>query len=166
MLTMVNIAKTLIAYGTRFGATAEVAEVIAEILRKQFQLEVNVINLEEKYPKGDQLIQYSNIVIGSGIKVGKWVNRAKRFLGSNFEDKNIAVYVCSRRAGEPDLYEYAYERYIKKIIEKNLKIEPIAVEAFGGRKPLKDGEYYENRNWEKIREWAKEIGEIFSKSIS
>ncbi len=64
------MSKTLIAYGTRYGATAEVAEEMSKILREKFQLEVEVINLEEIFPKGKELAIYTNIIIGSGIKVG------------------------------------------------------------------------------------------------
>ncbi len=81
---------------------------------------------------------------------------------SDFESKKVAVYVCSRRSGEPELYDYAYENYIKKILLKNLKTKPVAQEAFGGRKPLKDDNFYENRNWNKIKEWTMEVGEMFS----
>ncbi|MFW9851556.1 MAG: flavodoxin domain-containing protein [Candidatus Thorarchaeota archaeon] len=156
------MSKTLVAYGTRYGATAEVAEEIAKILQEQFDLIVNIVNLDIKFPKGKELAEYQNIIIGSGIKVGMWTNRAKRFLKSNFEGKKIAVYVCSRRAGEPDLYEYAYSKYIEEVLNKNLRIKPIAAEAFGGRKPLKNDEFYENRDWDKIRGWAKKVGELFS----
>ena len=158
--------RTLVAFGTRYGATAEIADEIAEILRNQFNLEVDIINLEEFFPKKEDLEKYSNIIIGSGIKTGQWVNRAKRFLESKFEGKKVAIYVCSRRAGETDLYNYAYENYIRKIIDKKLKIEPVATEAFGGRKPMKNGEYYDNRDWDKIRDWTKHVGEIFSSQDS
>jgi len=156
------MSKTLVAYGTRYGATSEVAAEIASILQKQFNLEVDVVDLDQRFIKGKKLTEYQNIIIGSGIKVGMWTNRAKRFLKSNFEGKKIAVFVCSRRAGEVDLYDYAYSKYIEEVLNKNLKIKPIAAEAFGGRKPLKNNEYYENRNWDKIRDWAKNLGDIFS----
>lgn len=158
------MSKTLIAYGTRYGATKEVAIRISEILKDKFNLLVVLINLEEIYPNNKDLQEYSNFIIGSGIKVGKWVNRAKKFLGSNFESKQVAVYVCSRRAGEPELYDFAYENYVHKILKKNLSVKPVSAEAFGGRKPLKDGGYYENRDWDKIEKWAMKIGSLFANS--
>ena len=94
--------------------------------------------------------------------MGQWVNTAKRFLSSNFEGKKVAVFVCSRRGGEPDLHVYAFENYVEKVIKKKLKIDPIAYEAFGGRKPLKDGNFYDNRDWNKIRDWAYLLGKNFS----
>ena len=156
------MSNTLIAYGTRYGATAEVSEKIAEILRTEFRLKVDVINVEDKSIKSILLNDYENIVIGSGIKIGAWVSKAKKFLKNNFHEKKLAIFVCSRRAGESDLYDYAYTTYIEKIISNYLKTKPIASEAFGGRKPLKDGSFYENRDWTKITNWAKELGQIFS----
>jgi len=154
--------KTLIAFGTRYGATAEVAEKIAKILKEDFKLNVDVINLEHRFIKEKELDEYQNIIIGSGIKVGKWTNRAKKFLKSNFEGKKVAVYVCSRRAGEPGLYDSAFSKYIEDVLNRNLKTKPVASEAFGGRKPLKNDEFYENRDWDKIKSWAEKIGKIFS----
>jgi menaquinone-dependent protoporphyrinogen IX oxidase len=154
------MAKTLIAYGTRYGATAEVSNEIAKILKDEFKLNVDVVNLRNKKIKG--LSEYDNIIIASGIKMNRWVSAAKKFLKSNFEGKKFAVFVCSRRAGEPDQYESAYNNYVVSVIEKHTKFKPVASEAFGGRKPLANNQFYDNRDWEKIREWAKKVGELFS----
>lgn len=154
------MSKTLIVYGTRYGATAEVASEIANILRDEFKFNVDVVNLKDKKIK--DLSDYDNIIIGSGIKMNRWVSAAKRFLKSNFKGKKFAVFVCSRRAGERDLYNYASDKYISKVLEKHSKFKPVASQAFGGRKPLGNGEFYDNRDWEKIRNWAKKVGELFS----
>ena len=94
------MSKTLIVYGTRYGATAEVAKEIARILKDQYDLSVQLINLSEKKIK--DVSGYDNIVLGSGIKMGRWTGKAKRFLKKNFEGKKLAVFVCSGRAGETD----------------------------------------------------------------
>ena len=91
-----------------------------------------------------------------------WISSAKKFLKQDFGNKKLAIFVCSRRAGNKETYEWAYENYVKTIIEKNCKTQPIASEAFGDRKPLKKGEFLENRDWEKIRSWARVIGKKFS----
>jgi len=154
------MSKTLVAYGTRYGATAEVAKEIARILEEQYGLSVQLIDLSLQKIK--DISGYDNFVLGSGIKSGRWTGKAKRFLRKNFEGKRLAVFVCSRRAGEPDLYDYALDRYVKKVLSKYLKVQPVAFEAFGGRKPLKDNKFYDNRDWTKIRNWAKKVGELFS----
>jgi menaquinone-dependent protoporphyrinogen IX oxidase len=158
------MSKTMIVYGTRYGATAEVAQEIAGLFEKQFGLSVQVIDLSRQ--KITDISGYDNIVIGSGIKMGRWVGKAKKFLKMNFEGKKLAVFVCSGRAGEPDSYAYALENYIKKVLSKYLKVQPVAYEAFGGRKPLKDSTFHDNRDWGKIRSWAKKVGTLFCSSSS
>lgn len=152
--------KTLVAYGTRYGATAEVAKEIARILEEQYGLSVQLIDLSLQKIK--DISGYDNIVLGSGIKMGRWTGKAKKFLKKNFEGKKLAVFVCSGRAGEPDLYDFALDKYVKQVLSKYLKVKPVAFEAFGGRKPLKDNKFYDNRDWDKIRNWAKKVGELFS----
>lgn len=154
------MSKTLIVYGTRYGATAEVAKEIARILEEQYDLSVQLINLYEQKVK--DISGYDNIVLGSGIKIGRWTGKAKRFLKKDFEGKKLAVFVCSRRAGEPDLYEGALDEYVKQVLSKYLKVQPVAFEAFGGRKPLRGNTFYDNRDWDKIRNWAKKVGKLFS----
>ncbi len=154
------MSRTLVVYGTRYGATEEVAKEIARILEEQFNLTVQLIDLSAQKIK--DISRFENIVLGSGIKTGRWTGRAKRFLKKNFEGKKLAVFVCSRRAGEPDLYDYALDRYVKQVLSKFPRVQPVAFEAFGGRKPLKDNKFYDNRDWDKIRNWAKKVGELFS----
>lgn len=156
------MSKTLIVYGTRYGATAEVAKEIARILKDQYDLSVQLIDLSEK--KIEDISAYDNIVLGSGIKMGRWTGKAKRFLKKNFEGKKLAVFVCSRRAGEPDSYDYALDNYVKQVLSKYSKVQPVAFEAFGGRKPLKGNKFYDNRDWDKIRNWAEKVGKLFSSS--
>ncbi|MHA1302261.1 MAG: flavodoxin domain-containing protein [Candidatus Heimdallarchaeaceae archaeon] len=155
------MSKTLIVFGTRFGATAEVGVKIASILRAEFNLDVNVFDLSTRTIKNLDISEYDNIVIGSGIKMGRWVSATKKFLKHDFEGKKVAVFICSRRGGEPDLYNFAYEHYIQKVLAKFPKLKPIATEVFGGKKPLKNGLFYENRDWNKIDNWARKIGKEF-----
>lgn len=152
----------MIVYGTRYGATAEVAKEIARILEEQYDLSVKLIDLSVQKIK--DISGYDNIVLSSGIKMGRWTGRSKRFLKRNFEGKKLAVFVCSRRAGEPDLYDYALDKYVKQVLSNYLKVQPVAFEAFGGRKPLKDNKFYDNRDWDKIRKWAEKVGWLFSSS--
>ncbi len=154
------MSKTLIVYGTRYGATAEVAKEIARILEEQYSLSVHLMDLSLKKIK--DISRYDSILLGSGIKNGRWTGKAKRFLKKDFEGKKLAVFVCSRRAGEPDSYDYALDKYIKQVLSKYPKVQPVAFEAFGGRKPLRNNRFYDNRNWDKIRNWAKKVGGLFS----
>jgi|Deesub1362A_J573_1020465.scaffolds.fasta_scaffold00107_34 menaquinone-dependent protoporphyrinogen oxidase len=159
------MSRTLIAFGTRYGATAEVAQEIAGILQEIYHLEVDLVDLSSRDIKNLQL--YNNIIVGSGIKMGRWTGKARRLLQQFHkkcpQGKKLAVFVCSGRAGEPDQYDFAIERYVRQVILRCLKTtKPVAYEAFGGRKPLPDHTFKDNRDWGKIREWAHHVGRIFS----
>ena len=146
-----NGNKTLIAYVTKSGVTGENAEIISQILKEHYGLEVNVVNLK-KNSKPD-LSQYDNIIIGSGIRMGMWYGKAKKFLKNNFTDKKIAIFLSSGMAGLPESYDEAVSKFINNKLVKNPHIKPVAIEAFGGR--------YSNFDYtdpEKVKTWALELG--------
>ena len=74
--------KSLVAYATKGGVTAESAQIIAEVLEKQFKHEVDVVNLEEH--KSPDITPYDNVFIGSGIRAGQWYGRAKKMLKNDY----------------------------------------------------------------------------------
>ena len=87
--------KTLIAYGTAFGATARTAEEVARILREK-GFDVKVANLKEE--KIQDISGYGLVVVGSGLKMGDWVGEAENFLKKfhdNFENKELALFISS-----------------------------------------------------------------------
>jgi len=158
--------KTLIVYGTRKGMTAKSAEIIAEVLRTKFKHEVDVLNL--KKTRGKISIQdYHNIIIGSGIAMGFWVGKVKRFLKHDFSDKKVSVFVCSGLAGDALLaddkekHQNTIERYINKPLSKVPALQPVAKMAFGGRWIKKDGAPVVD-NWKKehVEQWANELGKL------
>ncbi len=146
-----NENKTLIAYATKSGVTEENANIIAKILENQYEFEVDLINLK-KNPKPD-LSQYKNIIIGSGIRIARWYGKVNKFLKNNFKDKNVAIFLSSGKAGDPESYDDAITKYIDKKLTKNPHIKPIATEAFGGR--YADMDYTDP---EKVKAWAQELG--------
>ena len=69
--------KALIAYGTRHGATTGTSEEIAKTLKDE-GFDTKVVNLKEEKIK--DISEYDLIVVGSGMKMGKWVSETKDFL--------------------------------------------------------------------------------------
>ena len=60
--------RVLIAYGSRYGSTEEIANKISEYL-EEMNVESTVINLKKiKQPK---LTEYDGVIVGSGIKISK-----------------------------------------------------------------------------------------------
>jgi menaquinone-dependent protoporphyrinogen oxidase len=70
--------RVLVAYGTKYGATAGIAEKIGDVLRRA-GLEVDVARAERAAdPAG-----YSTVVVGSAVYAGQWRKDAAEFLEKN-----------------------------------------------------------------------------------
>ncbi len=186
MIVVVQEMKTLIVYGTRYGATTSTTEEIAKILREE-SFDVTVINAKEEKVK--DISPYELIVVGSGMQMGKWTGEAEDFLKrfqTELAAKKVAIFVSSmktvtEREGKTEELEKQRKNDLDDKIEK-YGLHPIAVGFFGGvldfnkmnfivRKTFgsirpqleKDGfkespsGVYDLRDWEEIRNWAKEL---------
>ncbi len=169
------MGKTLIAYQTLYGSTREAAREMAVVLELEFNQQVDLFRLVKN---GEQpnIQDYDNIIIGSCIFHGKWGHAAEEFLANNFADKRVAVYICAGYAGETDLYQQAYNLFLKDTVETRLKVKPVSIEAFGGKIPkFKLPEIWtlraqkklpkfrsDNRDLNKVRKWAREVGKKFN----
>ena len=128
--------KVLVAYGSRYGCTEEVSQEIAKVLEKS-GLSVSLFNLESsnRLPK---IEEYDAILVGSGIKIGKWTKEADNLLKKNKESlktKILGLYTCSGLAMEDA--DKAKKMYIEDKIEK-LGIDAQLFDAFPGRSLLSD----------------------------
>ncbi|MFW9906919.1 MAG: flavodoxin domain-containing protein [Candidatus Thorarchaeota archaeon] len=126
--------RVLIAYGTRFGSTEEISRKFAELMRIQ-GLDATVINV--KKDKCPPLGQFDAVLIGSGIKMGRWTKEAKNFMKKNAkalkEKAFLAIFVSSGDASYPEKYQKAKEKYVQKIItELGFDLNSVMQEAFGG----------------------------------
>ena len=72
--------KVLIAYGSRYGSTDEIARAMAQILEKE-GLEIQLLDLRHtKQKQWPTLTSFDGILVGSGIKMFRWVGDATTFL--------------------------------------------------------------------------------------
>src|SRR5512137_255724 len=102
--------KTLIAYETKQGASEETARKIAEVLRTKFQLEVDLVDLNEQ--KALDLAQYRNVIVGGGVRMGKVYSKATKFLENDFSGKRVAFFASSAWGGTPgEYYDTAKKRF-------------------------------------------------------
>ena len=69
--------KTLIVYGTRYGATAGTSEEIAKVLQSE-GFEVKVVNAKEDKIK--DISPFNLIIVGSGMQFARWTGEAEDFL--------------------------------------------------------------------------------------
>lgn len=151
--------KTLVAYESKSGATEESALKIAEVLRSKFQLDVDLVNLKKK--DVSDCSQYSNIVIGGGVRAGKVYGRALKCLENDLGGKKVAFFVSSGDAGDPEKYQKAKDEYVNSVLDNFPNVKPVATEAFGGKMKVlwKTWDY---TNLAKVESWAEELGKKFS----
>lgn len=160
--------KALVAYGSKNGSTAEIAERIGETLRqKGWQadvLDAGTVN---------DLSPYSKIILGSSVYIGRWHKGAAAFLKKNAETlEKLPVWLfVSGPTGEGDpvaqMEGHLYPKSLQALI---LGLNVKAVTCFGGKlvmeklNPLErwiagkvkspQGDY---RSWRDIELWAEMI---------
>jgi menaquinone-dependent protoporphyrinogen oxidase len=163
----------LVAYGTKYGATAEIAEKIGEVLRGA-GLEADVVVAS----RAGDAHQYSAVVLGSGVYIGSWRKDATAFLKANESRlRGMPVWLFSSGpTGEGDpvalLKGWRFPQGLQPIAD-NIKPRDIAV--FGGvldAKKLNPIEKFmlkqmkaamgDFRDWDAITAWAGGIGEALA----
>jgi len=157
--------QVLVAYATKYGATAEIAEKIGEELR-QVGLPTDVLSIDRV---GD-LSTYKAVVLGSAVYIGQWRKEAVKFLKANetvLAGKLVWLF-SSGPTGEGDPVELAQGwQFPGKLQPIADRIEPRDIAVFHGavdvnklnrieRWMLKNvkapvGDY---RDWEAITAWA------------
>ena len=73
--------QVLVAYATKHGATAEIAEKIGQVLR-QAGLRTDVLPADPAFGRSD-LVAYKAVVLGSAVYIGRWRKEAVKFLQAN-----------------------------------------------------------------------------------
>jgi menaquinone-dependent protoporphyrinogen oxidase len=178
--------RTLIVFGTRYGATTGTSEEIAKVLREE-GFDVRVANAKKEKIK--DISEYELIIVGSGMKMGKWTSEADDFLKKfqkELEQKRLAIFastmktVSEREGKTEDVAQMRKVALDDKVAQYNL--HPITLGFFGGvldynkmgflfkrtmgfLKPqlVKDGfketepDVYDLRDWDEIRSWAREL---------
>jgi menaquinone-dependent protoporphyrinogen IX oxidase len=146
--------KTLIAYVSKGGVTEEAASVIANVLQEKYGFNVDVINLRKN--SSPDIAQYSNVIVGCGVRMQKVYKEALNFLEKNdFTNRRVAIFLSSL---EPK--EEAESKYVKRILEKYPNVKPVATNVFGGRMKILGRTSVDKRDMEKVKSWAEELGKL------
>lgn len=180
--------KTLIVYGTRYGATTGTSEEIAKVLQQE-GFDVKVINAKNE--KIRDISEYELVIVGSGMRMGKWTGEADDFLKKfqkELGQKKLAIFastmktVSEREGKTDDVIQMRKVALEDKVTQYNL--HPISLGFFGGvldfnkmgflfKKTMgflrpqleKDGfkqtqpDLYDLRDWNEIQSWAKDLSE-------
>jgi menaquinone-dependent protoporphyrinogen oxidase len=157
--------KLLVTYASKYGSTAEIADVIGKELRKRGQ-EVEVKPIDDVA----NLTEYDGFVIGSALYAGSWLKPAARFLRANQEllARHPVWLFSSGPTGEGDPYEILGGWTFPKDLEPFLEtIKPREVILFHGNIDLDKLHFGEKmiikavkatvgdyRDWLVIRSWA------------
>jgi menaquinone-dependent protoporphyrinogen oxidase len=179
--------KTLIAYGTRYGATAGTAEEISRVLKEQGH-DVDVVDV--KRSKIKNISDYELVIIGSGMRMTRWVGEAESFIKKFQKDlrqRKTAIFVSSgaqalhKYDGATEEMDAAWTKYLVEKAEK-YSLQPVLMAIFGGvwdynkmgfpfkqtmipfQEKLREAGIqesapgvYDTRDWEEIRSWTSEL---------
>lgn len=161
--------KALVTYASKYGSTREVAEAVAETLRKQG------VNVElQAIGKVKTLEPYQAVVLGAPLYILHLRKDAKGFLTRNqtaLSSLSSAFFVLGPTDDKPEGWQEA-----QKMLDQELAaigwFKPDVVTLFGGRldpakfrfpdslltllpaSPLHNAPASDARDWDAIREWA------------
>ncbi|MFI7413396.1 flavodoxin domain-containing protein [Streptomyces sp. NPDC049627] len=157
--------KVLVAYGTTNGSTAEIAEAVADILRKEG------LN-SEALPAGSvkSVAPYDAVIVGGGLYAGRWHKDARRFLRRNRRElAELPLWLFSSGPLDPS----ASERDIPPVPGVKRDMQRLGAEGhvtFGGclqegakgwvaRMIVKNGKGGDFRDFGQIEDWARTVAD-------
>lgn len=159
--------KILVTYATLHGSTAEVADAIGAQLRAR-GLAVDVRPLSEAAAGPAALDDYDGIVLGSAIRMGRWLAPARKFVeqhAATLRQKPLALFtVHMLNREESDTAQANRALYVEPI---HALVTPQYEAFFGGRIEFRRFNLMEKliaklvkpvegdvRDWNAIRAWA------------
>jgi menaquinone-dependent protoporphyrinogen oxidase len=178
--------KVLIIYGSRYGTAAEIAEEIEEVIENE-GVEVDLV--DSRGLKNYDVSPYDMVVVGSGIKMGKWTKGSLKFLQSNrsaLSGKKVALFVTCGAANDEKTMAEGQEKYLDDIAEKYLSGKPVAKGLFGSvydpnakhgllykftnrfikkeleKQGIDTSKRHDYRDWDGIRTWARGLVDMIN----
>ena len=164
--------QVLVAYATKHGATAEIAEKIGQVLREA-GLQVDV----QAADRVGDLSAYQAVVLGSAVYIGQWRKEAAKFLTAHetaLAGRPVWLF-SSGPTGQGDPVELAQGwRFPAKLQPIADRIRPRDIAVFHGAVDLNKLSFLDKwmlknvkapvgdfRDWEAISAWAAAIaGEL------
>jgi menaquinone-dependent protoporphyrinogen oxidase len=162
--------KVLVTYGTKYGATAEIAEKIGQVL-EQAGLQADVLPADRARDPS----AYQAVILGSGVYIGRWRKEAVNFLKGHEEvlaGKPVWLF-SSGPTGQGDPVELVQGWRFPGSLQSHIdRIEPRDIAVFHGAVDVDKLNFLEKwmlknvktpvgdfRDWETIAAWAGAIAE-------
>lgn len=162
--------RVLVAYATKYGATAGVAERIGEVLRDA-GLHADVLPVRQVR----DLTPYKAVVLGSSVYIGSWRKEAARFLRDNesqLAERKVWLF-SSGPTGEGNIEDLLQGwRFPKGLQPVADRIQPRDITCFHGSVDAEKLNFFERwilnnvkapagdfRDFDAIVAWAKGIAE-------
>ena len=166
--------RVLVAYASKYGATAQIAERIGEVLRGA-GLDVDV----QPADRVKDLSPYAAVVLGSAVYAGSWLKSAADFLRSNEQalaERSVWLF-SSGPTGEGDPVEllkgWRFPQALQPVADR---IRPRDVAVFHGAIDMSKLSFPERllvrgikaavgdfRDWDTIAAWATGIAGAIAK---
>ncbi|HME04228.1 MAG TPA: flavodoxin domain-containing protein [Solirubrobacteraceae bacterium] len=161
------MSHVLVAYASKRGSTAEIANAIADVLL-QSGIDVDCKSAGEV----GSLDFYDGVVLGSAVYMKRWRGDAKQFLRKHGEElARLPFWVFSSGpVGDPSETPNASWLEPPRIIDRAQQLGVRDHVVFGGRVPTEPrgpiersmventpAQYRDRRDWEEIRSWAGRI---------
>jgi menaquinone-dependent protoporphyrinogen oxidase len=170
-------AEVLVAYATKYGSTAEIAERIGQVL-KAAGLRADVLDVK----KVKDPTNYKAVVLGSALYMGRWRREAARFLKSNEKDlaERLVWLFSSGPTDKGNPLELVEGLYLPKALQPAAeRIKPKDIVVFhGALEPERLNFIYrwmikkveapagDFRDWDAITSWAKGIAVELKKTTA
>jgi menaquinone-dependent protoporphyrinogen oxidase len=160
------MSQVLVAYTTKHGSTAEVANAVADVLRQR-GLEVDL------RPAGgiDSLEGYDAVVLGAPLYMGRWERAARHFLKQHqaaLRTTPTAVFALGPLGDTPD-DRRAPMKQLEHALAKTPEVKPVAIGLFGGvidsdklRFPFSSMPEGDWRDWQAITDWCEDLATLFA----
>lgn len=158
------MSTVLVAYSSKHGATAEIAEAIAGELR------TNGIDADcHEAADVDDVSRYDAVVLGSAVYMKRWLRPARRLLSHAARElgkRPLWLFSSGPCGVDPD----PSWSQPKKVVHAAKKLGAHEHVVFGGRLPLEPDGFIERgmvektppeqrdmRDWDEIRAWSRSI---------
>ncbi|HMK45444.1 MAG TPA: flavodoxin domain-containing protein [Methanocella sp.] len=171
--------KALVVYGTRSGATKQIADEIGKTLEEQGY----ATTVRDAKQTNDLRAQdFDLVIVGSSIWATMWKRQTMGFLKRNrkaLAGKKVALFSSGLAGGDPAQAGYA-RKSVEKVAAKFPEIRPISMACFGGlvdfdspnflarfmagamkkdfeKKGVDTSKPVDTRDWAAIRQWAEDV---------